>query len=131
MHRAHPAHPTVPSVFNILRKTLDKPPQCSYFLYMEIRYRDDDLARLEADAKFTAGFGKPVVRGFRKVVGFIRAASDERDLYAMKSLRFEKLGGDRKGQRSLRINDQWRLIATLEGQAPNKVVSVWEIVDYH
>jgi len=48
------------------------------------------------------------------VFGFIESAHDERDLYAVKSLRFEKLNGDRRGQSSLRINDQWRLIIMVE-----------------
>ena len=61
----------------------------------------------------------------------IRAAPDERDFYAMKSLHFEKLEGDRSHQRSLRLTKKWRLIVELEGSAPNKVVRVKGIEDYH
>jgi proteic killer suppression protein len=61
----------------------------------------------------------------------IRAATDERTLYARRSFRFEKLVGDRSGQHSMRLNDQWRLIVELRGEAPKKVIHVIEIVDYH
>jgi toxin HigB-1 len=61
----------------------------------------------------------------------IRAASDERDFYALKSLHFEKLAGDRKGQYSMRIDIQWRLIVSLERQESGKSVLIVEIVDYH
>ena len=49
------------------------------------------------------------------------------DLRAPPQNRLEKLKGDRKGQWSIRINDQWRLCFRFEdGNAFNV-----EIVDYH
>ena len=45
----------------------------------------------------------------------IRAAVDERDLYGMTSLHFEKLLGDREGQHSLRLNKKW--LGVLEAAA--------------
>jgi proteic killer suppression protein len=39
----------------------------------------------------------------------------------------EKLGGDRKGQYSIRINDQYRICFIWTKQGPDQV----EIVDYH
>ena len=41
--------------------------------------------------------------------------------------RFEVLGGDRKGQYSIRINQQWRLCVEWREDGPHEV----EIVDYH
>ena len=98
---------------------------------MEIAFADDDLDRLETDADFNAGFVDAIVKAYRKRIQQIRAAPDERTFYALKSLHFERLQGNREGQHSMRLNDQWRLIVTLEGKAPNKVVRVMEIVDYH
>ena len=98
---------------------------------MEIRYLDADLARLETDTRLTAGFGTSVIRGFRKVVAFNRAARDERDLYTMKSVHFEKMEGNRKGQRSFRLNKQWRLFLRIENEGGRKVVMVIEIDDPH
>ena len=98
---------------------------------MEVEHEDPALRELEADRSATGGFGDAVDRGFRKVMQVIRAATDERDLYRHKSLRFEKLKGKRKHQRSLRINKQWRLVVELRGEAPNKKVGVVAIEDYH
>ncbi|MCI0333557.1 MAG: type II toxin-antitoxin system RelE/ParE family toxin [Planctomycetes bacterium] len=98
---------------------------------MDIEFSEDDLARLESDPAFNAGYGVPVVRGYRKVVRFIRAASDERDFRAMRSLNFEKLQGDRDHQYSLRINDQWRLIVEIKKDEPKNVVVIRGIEDYH
>ena len=98
---------------------------------MEIAFHDESLDRLEVDTGFNAGFGDPVVKAYRKRLQQIRAAQDERTFFALRSLNFEKLKGDREGQFSMRLNDQWRLIVTLEGKAPNKVVRIIEITDYH
>lgn len=96
-----------------------------------VEFADISLDTLETDPNFTGGWQPAVRRGFRKVMQIIRAAVDERDLYKMKSLRFEKLHGARSHQRSLRINDKWRLIVEITGDAPNKTITIVEIVDYH
>ena len=49
------------------------------------------------------------------------------DLAALPGNRFEALKGDRKGQYSIRINDQWRVCFRF---ADGDVLDV-EIVDYH
>ncbi len=48
-----------------------------------------------------------VVAAFFEVIEAIRAAKDERDLYALKSLHLEALKGDRADQRSVRLNKQF------------------------
>jgi proteic killer suppression protein len=78
---------------------------------MQVRFADPDLDLLETDPEYTGGYATEAVRGFRKVLQVIRAALDERDLYALRSLNFEKLKGDRVGQHSLRLNKQWRLVS--------------------
>jgi toxin HigB-1 len=98
---------------------------------MEVEFDNDDLDRLEVEADYSAGFGQAVVRGYRKVMQAVRAAADERDLYALRGLRFEKLKGQRKHQHSLRINNQWRLIVEIRGEAAKKRIGVVGIEDYH
>jgi toxin HigB-1 len=98
---------------------------------MEVEFADAKLDRLETDRKFTAGFDPEIVRGFRKAMQAIRAAVDERDLYNLKGLRFEKLDGARSHQRSVRLNKQWRLILEITGEAPKKTVRVIGVEDYH
>jgi len=98
---------------------------------MEVRFDDASLDLLESDPTYTGGYAQAIVKAFRKRLNFIRQAQDERDFYAMKSLNFEKLKGDRDHQYSMRLNDQWRLILELEGKGPQKVVVIKGIEDYH
>lgn len=98
---------------------------------MDVEYEDESLARLSADPGYSGGFDMAIVTAYRKRIQFIRAAPDERDFYAMKSLHFEKLAGDRAGQHSMRLNKQWRLILRLERRESGKVVVVISVVDYH
>lgn len=49
------------------------------------------------------------------------------DLRIPPANRLEKLGGEREGQHSIRINDQWRICFEWKNQHAYQV----EIVDYH
>ena len=55
------------------------------------------------------------------------AATSMQDLQEIRGNRFEKLKGDRQGQYSLRINDQYRICFNWENDNAENV----EIVDYH
>jgi toxin HigB-1 len=74
-----------------------------------------------------------VVDDFFEVMAIIDSAVDERDLYAQKGLRFEKLKGKRAkaGERSLRLNDQWRLILTVDEDEQGNYLTIINIEDYH
>ena len=98
---------------------------------MEVDFEDESLRQLEQDPTFDGGLAHEIVRAFRKKLQVIRAAHDERDFRAMKSLHFEKLKGDREGQHSMRLNSQWRLILRLEKRDSGKLVVVISVVDYH
>ena len=98
---------------------------------MDVEFDDQDLGRLETDRSVAGGWPPAIVRGYRKVMGAIRAATDERDLYNMKGLRFKKRKPPQDHHHSLRINDQWRLIVELRGSGPNKKIGVIEITDPH
>jgi len=98
---------------------------------MLVEFEDPDLQRLEAELGFTAGLAKPLVTKFRMRMQLIRNAMDVRTFYAMKSLHFEKLKGDRDGQYSMRLNEQWRLIVRLAERPDRTTVVIVSIVDYH
>lgn len=98
---------------------------------MRVEFGDDDLDRLETDLSFTMGLAEGLVRAFRMRLQMIRSARDERDFYAMKSLHYEKLQGRRQEQRSVRLNQQFRLILEFSDAAPDKVVRIVGIEDYH
>ena len=57
----------------------------------------------------------------------LTAASELKSLRIPPSNRLERLKGDRAGQHSIRINDQWRICFTWKSGDAYDV----EIVDYH
>jgi toxin HigB-1 len=70
-----------------------------------------------------------IERSARMKLDRLEASVALRDLAVLPGNRFEVLKGDRKGQYSIRINDQWRICFDwAEGvSGPSNV----EIVDYH
>lgn len=99
---------------------------------MDVAFANKDLDRLEIDSTYTANYSQGLVKAYRSRMNIIRQAIDERDFYALKSLHFEKLGGKRKYQHSMRLNDQYRLIIELiESNPKHKTVKIVEITDYH
>ncbi|MCL4829987.1 MAG: type II toxin-antitoxin system RelE/ParE family toxin [Caldilinea sp.] len=70
---------------------------------------------------------KDIQRTARRKLLYLDDAEDLQDLLAPPGNRLEKLKGNRAGQYSIRINDQWRICFEWAG---NKAKDV-EIVDYH
>jgi len=70
-------------------------------------------------------------RGFapqaERRMNVLDAATTLQDLAALPSNRLESLVGNRAGQRSIRINQQWRICFVWMNDGPHDV----EIVDYH
>ncbi|SFF15777.1 type II toxin-antitoxin system RelE/ParE family toxin [Nitrosomonas sp. Nm166] len=60
-------------------------------------------------------------------LGMLNAAYKLQDLRSPPGNRLEALAGDRAGQHSIRINDQWRVCFVWTDNGPTDV----EIVDYH
>ena len=70
---------------------------------------------------------KDIQRTARRKLLYLDDAVDLQDLLAPPGNRLEKLKGDRAGQHSIRINDQWRICFKW---SDNKAQNVG-IVDYH
>lgn len=66
-------------------------------------------------------------RQAQKRLRILADAEQIEDLAALRSNRFEALGGDRAGQFSIRINIQWRICFTFRDGDAFDV----EITDYH
>lgn len=64
-----------------------------------------------------------------KRLEILEAAIDKETLMMLPSNRFEALGGDRQGQFSIRINNQWRIC--FEWPEDEEYPFNIEIVDYH
>ena len=88
-------------------------------------FRDRATERLWAGAfvKRFSGVERQVLRK----LDMLHTARDLADLSAVPGNRLEALAGNRKGQYSIRINDQWRICFTWTKEGPANV----EIVDYH
>jgi proteic killer suppression protein len=99
---------------------------------VRIEYGDGDLRRLACDPNFVpARWSRDLVKAYRKRIQILAAATDDRDLRALRSLRLERLEGDRAGTYSIRLNNQYRLILDLRTEGSDRVVELLELVDYH
>ncbi len=98
---------------------------------MEVQFGDHELERLETDPNLDGRFPAGIPTAFRKRMQAIRSAPDERTFYALRSWRFEKLKGKRRGQCSIRLNDQYRLIVEIVASSPGNKLNIVSIEDYH
>lgn len=94
---------------------------------MAIRSFRDALTRAVASGSVPKGFpanlGRPAIRKLT----MIEYASELSDLQSPPGNHLEALKGDRIGQHSIRINDQWRICFIWTEAGAEEV----EIVDYH
>ncbi len=88
-------------------------------------FRDKDTE------KFASGESVRRFRAFERAayrkIKYLMAATSLEDLRVPPGNRLELLSGDRAGQHSIRINDQWRICFVWSDGAAETV----EIVDYH
>ena len=70
---------------------------------------------------------KAIERVARRKLLQLQAAPDLASLRVPPGNQLEALKGDRKGQYSIRVNDQWRVCFVWHGDGARQV----EIVDYH
>ena len=88
-------------------------------------FRDAATARLFADEDVHRFRG--IERQARRKLLFLDAAGRLNDLRQPPGNRLEALRGDRRGQHSIRINNQWRICFVWHDGGAEQV----EIVDYH
>ena len=87
----------------------------------------------DADTKelFETGRSRRIPANIQKVairkLTYLDSAEDLKELRMPPGNRLEALRGERKGQHSIRINDQYRICFVWRDRAPHDV----EIVDYH
>lgn len=94
---------------------------------MIISYRDSRTRDFAIGKRVKAFSG--IERPARLKLDRLDAAISLKDLAALPGNRFEVLKGDRKGQYSIRINDQWRACFEWPEKSPGPINV--EIVDYH
>jgi proteic killer suppression protein len=73
------------------------------------------------------GFPSDLLRAARRKLGYLAAAATLDDLRSPPGNRLEQLSGERAGQHSIRVNDQFRVCFVWRDGAAEDV----EILDYH
>jgi toxin HigB-1 len=92
-----------------------------------VSYREKRTRDFASGKRIKAFSG--IERAARLKLDRLEAAVELRDLSALPGNRLEVLKGGRKGQYSIRINDQWRICFEWPGGLPGPANV--EIVDYH
>jgi len=87
----------------------------------------DRITEAVARGESPKGFPADLVKVARRKLGYLNAATDLNDLRSPPGNRLEQLAGDRKGQHSMRVNDQFRICFVWTKEGPKEV----EITDYH
>lgn len=96
---------------------------------MEVTFRRRELERRYASSREAIRAWGPLV-GVRFIdrVDSLRQVANVEELYLIRPYDFHPLTGDRRGQHSIRLTGQVRLIVTIQSQ---REVTVEEVVDYH
>lgn len=85
----------------------------------------------ETEKVFNRVFSRKLPQSMQRIalrkLWILEAATDLETLQVPPNNHLEKLKGKRKGQHSIRVNDQWRICFRWSGSDAHDV----EIVDYH
>jgi proteic killer suppression protein len=98
---------------------------------MDVVFADPVLGLIETDDAGKTKLPVPVIKSARRKLTALRAAPDDRALRNWKSLHYEKLKGDRAGLRSIRVNDQYRIVFLLDEEKTPPTATIIAIEDYH
>jgi proteic killer suppression protein len=94
---------------------------------MIVEYRDKNLALVETDRAAETRLPIAVINSMRQKLVVIRAAPDDRTLRNWKSLHYEKMEAD---ERSIRLNDKYRLIFTISTENDTTKMTVLRVWDH-
>lgn len=89
-------------------------------------FADKEAARI-FNRELSRRLPQDIQRAARRKLEILNTSETVADLRNPPSNKLEKLSGDRNGQYSLRINDQWRICFVWRDGNAEQV----EIVDYH
>lgn len=98
---------------------------------MKVDYADKRLSRIATKDAHKLGLPISVISSARKKIVLLEQAPDERTIRNWRSLNFKKLSGDREGQKSIRVNDQYRIVFTLNNDESPPLITILEIDDTH
>lgn len=102
---------------------------------MRVYFATDDLRELYetplSNLKGKQKYPQDIIKQYKKKVQLLIAIPKLENLLQFRGLNFENLKGDKKGQCSIRLNDQYRLILIPMSEDRLQVVMVNEISKHY
>lgn len=98
---------------------------------MEVRFANDDLARICTDEAHKLGLPIVVIKAARRTLLKLEWATFERDLYTIGGLDYKFRKGDENETRQVRVNKQYRIFFTVSGEGTKAIATVTYIGDPH
>jgi proteic killer suppression protein len=97
---------------------------------MKIVFAKARLALIRTDRAHELGLPFAVIKAAREKLNFLAEAPDERTLRNWKSLKYKRREGS-NDERQIRLNDQYRIIFTIDNGTTPPVITILEIGDPH
>ena len=98
---------------------------------MKIEFANPQLARICTEEAHKLGIHIAVIKAARKRLFALEQAPDERTLRNFKSFNYKKLKGDKDKRRTIMVNDQYRLLFTLDNSTVPPTARILDIGDTH
>ena len=102
---------------------------------MRVEFKNDYLVYLYEtpldEIKGKQVFGKEIIKQYKKKVEILIGISNINQLRQFRGLNFEFLKGDKKGECSIRLNDQYRLIFEQKSKNEIEIILVNEISKHY
>lgn len=102
---------------------------------MKVEFKTEYLEYLyetpTEDIKGKHAFGKEIIKQFKKKVEILISISNILQLRQFRGLNFEYLKGDRKGECSIRLNDQYRLLFEQKSENEIEIILINEISKHY
>lgn len=98
---------------------------------MKVEFANDDLARIRTDQAHRMGLPFVVIKSARNKLIQLEAAADERDLIKIRGLDYKTRKGGTNETKSIRVNDQYRILFTLSITGSITVATITFIGDPH
>jgi plasmid maintenance system killer protein len=98
---------------------------------MKIVFANRHLALIQTPQAHELGLPIAVIKAAREKLIFLAEAPDERTLRNWRSLNYKRREGSTNDERQIRINDQYRIIFTIDTECTPSVITILEIGDPH
>lgn len=98
---------------------------------MEVKFANNDLARICTDEAHKMGLPIIVIKAARKTLLKLEWATFESDLHKIGGLDYKIRRGSDNETRQVRVNKQYRIFFTVSGEGSKAIATVTYIGDPH